>query len=232
MLCDVTFSTESAADLHAQPLQALLGIRGEHLRKRRQDAVASFKQKHLGVARPDAVEILGERVARELGNSTGKLDTGRSAANDRNPHSRRWRLGSSPSRHVQTREEAGTDQPRVFDGFEARRVARPFLMREIRVRRPGRDDESVIGDNLVTRQNDVAGVGINRRDFAEHDFDARIAPQHLADRFGDVGRRERGSRHLIEKRLEQMIIPAIDEGRGNARLAELRATSMPAKPAP
>ena len=39
----------------------------------------------------------------------------------------------------------------------------------------------------------------------------RLVPEHPADRRGDVGRAERGGRHLVEQRLEEVMVRAVDD---------------------
>ena len=54
-----------------------------------------------------------------------------------------------------------------------------------------------------------------------------------ADRRGDVGRTERGGRHLVEQGLEQVVIGAVDDrDLAPALAASARAAARPPKPAP
>jgi hypothetical protein len=47
--------------------------------------------------------------------------------------------------------------------------------------------------------------------FAEQDFRIFLFAQHLTQRPGNVGRRQRACRDLIKQRLEQMVVAAVDQ---------------------
>ena len=60
----------------------------------------------------------------------------------------------------------------------------------------------------------------------------RLVPEHRADRSGDVARVERGRGHLVEHRLKEVVVPAIDQGHPDRGALEPRAAYRPAKPPP
>ena len=55
---------------------------------------------------------------------------------------------------------------------------------------------------------------------AEKHLDVLLARQHAADRLGDIGRRQRRGRHLIEQRHEQVVVVAVDDRDVDLGLAE------------
>src|SRR6185295_1120353 len=61
-----------------------------------------------------------------------------------------------------------------------------------------------------------SSVHIHRFDVAQQHPDIRILREHRSNRRSNVGRTEAGHRHLIEKRLKQMVVPFIDQCHFNA----------------
>ena len=47
-----------------------------------------------------------------------------------------------------------------------------------------------------------------------------LAPQNMADRPGDLGRRKRRRRHLVQERLEAMVVLPVKERDRNGRAAQ------------
>ena len=59
-----------------------------------------------------------------------------------------------------------------------------------------------------------------------------MARQHAADRLGDIGRRQRRSRHLVEQRHEQVIVVAVDDDDVAISPAESSRAGEPAEAGP
>jgi hypothetical protein len=78
------------------------------------------------------------------------------------------------------------------------------------VRRAGRDHEEVVGEHAVI-EGDPAVVDIDRRRRGEQDARVGLLGERRADRIGDVARVERRRRDLIEQRLEQVVVTAVDQ---------------------
>src|SRR5271154_4711247 len=94
--------------------------------------------------------------------------------------------------------------------------------------RAGGDDERVVLDFSVAEYDSpFRSVDVNR--LSKQHLRVFLPPQNLAQRRGDVGRRERSRRHLIQQRLKKMVIAAINQrdvyrgvlqGLGEAEAAE------------
>src|ERR1700735_3628422 len=54
-------------------------------------------------------------------------------------------------------------------------------------------------------------LGVDRGSFSEHHASVALALQNIAERRSDIGWRKRARGHLVEKRLEEVIVAAIDE---------------------
>ena len=91
------------------------------------------------------------------------------------------------------------------------RDGRPFRVVEIGVVGAGRDDERVVGDRSAVGDQDLAPLGIQTDRLAEDDRRVALLAQDRAQRLGDVARRQRPGRDLVEQRLEQVEIAPVDE---------------------
>jgi hypothetical protein len=85
----------------------------------------------------------------------------------------------------------------------------PFIVAEIVIDGPGRQDQVVVGHRLIPGV-DTPGLGIDSRDLGQHDKDISLVAQNGADGLRDVGGRKRRGGHLVQKWLKQMVVIAID----------------------
>ncbi len=105
-------------------------------------------------------------------------------------------------------------------------------MAEIRMRRAGRDHQEVERDRSSLGPHH-AFCGIDADDFRHEHGRVFLPAQNVADRPGDLGGRQSRRRHLIEQRLEAMIVLPVDQrDRRPARRLSVWAVSSPPKPAP
>ena len=183
-----------------------LRIVGQTLRQGRKHARPGLEQDDARRARIDAAEILGDGVARDLGDGAGHLDAGRAGADD---HEREQPpplgLVVGQFRLLECQQDAAADAGGVLDALEARRHRRPFVMAEIGVRRAGRDDQRVVGDRARSDQ-DAPPRGIDAGHLRHQHGRVRLLAQDVPDRPGDIGRRQRGGRDLIEQRLKAVVV--------------------------
>ncbi len=112
-------------------------------------------------------------------------------------------------RALKGQQNAAADARRVFDALQARRELRPFVMAEIGMRRAGRDHELIVGDRGGGRLDLPIG-GVDAGHFRHQHGGIALAAQDGADRPGDLGGRERRGRHLIEQRLEAVMVLPVD----------------------
>ena len=93
-------------------------------------------------------------------------------------------------------------------------------MAEIGMPRAGGDDQvieadpAILGHHFIRRKIDVD-------DAIHEDGRVLLVPEDVADGCGDLSRRQAGGRYLIEQRLEEMIVAAIDDGHIGIRLAKV-----------
>ena len=89
-------------------------------------------------------------------------------------------------------------------------------MSEVRVRRPGGDDQRVVADGrrldvVDALKPDRACVRVDARDLALQDPDVGTLFEQGAQWVGDLPRRQRSGRHLIGQRLKEVEVAAIDQ---------------------
>ena len=123
------------------------------------------------------------------------------------------------------------DFGRVDDALEAGRLHRPLVMAEIGVVGPGRQDQIIVAEVDAVRAHDLL-LEIDALDFSEHHPDVRAPREDAPDRPRDIGGRKRGGRDLIEERLEEMVVPLVDDGDVEGPFARRLAAARPPKPAP
>ncbi len=139
--------------------------------------------------RIDIAEIGRERLAGELDDGAGELDTSRAATDDdeiEKPPSL-VRVGAR-LRALEGDEDLAPDVGRVLDLLQAGRDRLPFVMPEIGVPCARRDDQHVVADAPLA-ELDQARAGIDIGDAPEQHLGIALLAEYGADRHGDLGRR-------------------------------------------
>ena len=116
-------------------------------------------------------------------------------------------------------QDAAADLERVLEALETGRERLPVLVAEIGVARAGREHEVVVAEAAVF-QHELVRRDVDRHGLREQHAGVGLAAQDGADRVRDVGGREPGSRDLVEQRLEEMVVAAVDERHVHRRAAE------------
>ena len=151
---------------------------------------------------------------RELGDRAGQLDAGGAAADDRE------REELAPRAHVglafgalEREEHAPPDLEGVLEVLQARSVDLPVVVTEVRGLRADGEDQPVVRERLLRLVVDVDHTcfEVDVRDVSEHDTHVAVAGEDGADRGSDLSGRETGHRHLVEERLEEVIVRAVDQ---------------------
>ena len=76
--------------------------------------------------------------------------------------------------------------------------------------RAGGDDQRVVRELRAVEMNEPI-VDIEAADIAQQHFAVRLPLENRPQRRGDICRRQPAGRHLVQQRLKQMKIAAIDE---------------------
>ena len=163
--------------------------------------------------RVDGAEFVAQRLARDLRERARQLDAGRAAADQHErqqlalPRGSRLALGA-----LEGQQHATAHLERVLERLQSRRMRLPLGVTEVRVARAGADDQEVVVERRRRRTARRRRRSTSMRaDLAEQHADVARAAEHPADRRGDVARRQRRRRHLIEQRLKDVVIAPVEQ---------------------
>ncbi len=169
------------------------------------------------LARVDAPEVAVEACARQLGDLPGDLDTRRSASHDDEGHPGTAGFGVILGLgHLEGPEDAATQLEGVVDRLHSWCEARELVVTEVGLPCSGGDDQAV----ERMRASRVVGTGRGHRPLRqvkmghgrELDLDVVVLAQDPADRGRDLSLGEDSGRELVQQRLEQVIVDAVDQG--------------------
>jgi hypothetical protein len=163
----------------------------------------------------------GERLAGDLGDRAGHLDARRTAADHHEGQVlplaiARW-LALGP---LEGHEDAAPDRHGVVERLQTRRVLGPGVVAEVGVGHARGDDEGVVRQRRTLPQHELAVVESHAHDIVEQHPDVGLAAEDPADGRRDVGRRESGGGHLVEQRLEQVMVVSIENHDLHRRASE------------
>ena len=200
-------------DLDAEAFQRALRIGREIVGKARQHARAGLDQHDARLVGVDVAEVGRQRVARQFGDGAGEFDAGRAGADDDEGQQRGapLRIGLALGA-LEGDEDAPPQRGGVLERLQARRERLPFVMAEIGVPRAGGEHQRVVGHGVAVIEQHALAAGVDAGHVGEQGRDLRPVAQEIADRPGDLRGRQRGGRDLIEQRLEQMVVAAVDQG--------------------
>ena len=214
----------------ALAFQSRVRVGGERLRKGAEDSRRRFDQKDIGGPGIDAAEVAGEGVTGELRDGARHLHSRRAAADDHGCHQRLLLLGVGRhlgflERHQETRANLAS----ILDRLQAGRDLRPVVVPEVAVLGAGRNDQTIVCHGIAVGRQHGPAAEIDARDFRQHHVDVPIATQDLADRLGDIRRRQGGGGHLVQQRHEQVVVLPVDDGDADIGSAELGRAGQPGK---
>ena len=199
--------------VHAEIAETLLGLLAERGRVGRQDALAALDQDDDRLAGIDAPEITPEHVTLDLGQRAGELDARGPATHDHEVEIRlpRHRVGLHLG-ELEGEQDAPPHLERILDGLEPGREGRPVVAPEIGVVGPRGDDEPVVGECGAVGKRDPPGIHVNRHGVAQPHLGVSLTPEDRADGRGDVTGTECRRCHLVQHRLEEMVVVPIHHG--------------------
>src|SRR5262249_2494601 len=108
----------------------------------------------------------------------------------------------------------GSDRLGVIEALEARRMAREFVVPEVARAHAGRDHQ-IIERNLADAgarggRLNRAGSKVDSGDLRQEHAGVLLLRLELTDWRSDLGGREDRRRHLIEQRLKDVMVAAVD----------------------
>jgi hypothetical protein len=151
-------------------------------------------------------------MAGEFDHGAGQLDAGGPGADDDEGQQAAALLRvSGDLGALEGQQQAPADVGRVLDGLQPGRDRRPFVMAEIGMRRTGRQHQHIVRDRQVVAGAHHARRGVDPRHLGHHDREVALPAEDGADRPGDVARRQRRGCHLVQQRLEQVVVVAVHQ---------------------
>ena len=194
-----------------------------------------------------------QRPARDFGERAGKLHARRSAPDDDKRQQAALFAGAGGAlRRLERKQDPLPHLQRIVERLQSGRRCRPIVVAEVGVRRSSRKNQIVESDRVLVAlvdsgfsrtvapgfsrtliEHDDPPDRIDRLRVGEEDFHVLLPAQDPSNRRCHVGRRQRGGRHLIEQRLKQMVVMAVDQrdtdGRVPQRLSGGQTTKSAAK---
>ena len=215
---------------HAHGFEAPGGAGGERGGEGGQDARPGLDEHDAGAAGIDTAEVALHGEASEFCDGAGHLDAGGPAADEHESEQGLARglivfaLGGFVGG-----QNAVADFGGVGHGLQSGGEAREAVLAEVGVLHAGGEDEEVVTDALLASaaaaaaggfEHDLAPCGVHMRHGGEQDGGAPMCFEHLADGGGDLARHERGGGHLIEQRLEEVVVGFVDQRHAHRQALE------------
>ena len=216
--------------LDADLLQRALRIGGEVFGKAGENARAGLDQDDAGLVGVDVAKVRRQRVLGEVGDGSRHFDAGRAGADDDEGQQRRAprRIGLALGA-LEGDEDAPPQRGGILQRFQARRERLPFVVAEIGVAGAGGEHQRVIGQRIAVIEQHALSCRIDAADICEQRRHLLASAQQVADRPGDFRRRQRSGRDLVEQRLEQMMVAAVDQRDPDRRSGEAKGGLQPAE---
>ena len=198
--------------------------------------MAAVDEDDLRLRGVDATEVAGEPRACQLRDLTGHLDARRTAPDDDEGEPGAARVGVLlVLGHLEGPEDAAADLQGVVDRLHAGCVAGELVMTEVRLGGSGRDDQAVVlvGPDRVVGPPGRHGPSsqVEPGDRGHLHRHVVVAAQDVPNRWGDLPSREDAGRELVEQRLEEVVVPCVDERHVDGCPPEELRGEQPAEPA-
>ena len=121
--------------------------------------------------------------------------------------------------HLERAEHPAPDGQRVRDRLHPGRERGELVVPEVGLAHPGGDDQVVVaeldGSPSGRRAAHLRAAGSMPSHLGQHALDVLVPLEHLAQRGGDLPLGQDAGGALVEQRLEQVVLGAVDEGDGD-----------------
>ena len=137
--------------------------------------------------------------------------------------------------HLERAEDAPADLHRIVDGLHPRGVQGELVVAEVRLAGAAGHDQAVVGDLhrgvRRTGGHDDPPLEVEAGDLHELDPHVLGPAQDVSQRWGDLTGRQDPRRHLVQQRLEQVVVAAIEQRHVDGKVGQEPACGEPAEPA-
>jgi hypothetical protein len=144
------------------------------------------------------------------------------------------RRRASASAAASARSKAPKSQG-VVERLHARRLGPELVVTEVRGRRATRHDEAVVTDRQRRAELvgvDLAGADVDVLDLGQHHAHERVVAEDVTDGGRDLALREDAGRHLVEQRLKEVVVGAVDQRHPDGLPLEGAGGEQPTEAAP
>ena len=156
-------------------------------------------------------KVTSQSVLRNFRDRAGKLDSGRTAADDDEGEPGGTLAGIAFFLgHFKCHENAAADVEGILQTLEPGSDSRPVVVTEVRMGRTCGDDQVVVGDVLVT-DSDRSGLAINGASFTQDDRDVLLIPENRSDGGGNIRWIQGRGCDLIKQRLKEVMVAPVDD---------------------
>ncbi len=124
----------------------------------------------------------------------------------------------------------------VVDRLHPRGDQGVLVVAEVGLAGPGRDDQAVVGVVVAFARDRLRvhhpRLQVESRHLGQDDLHVLATAQHVAQHGRDLTGRHDAGRHLVEERLEQVVVPPVDQRDLDVGAESSRAAGRPPKPPP
>ena len=112
---------------------------------------------------------------------------------------------------LEGQQHATPDLGGVLYGLQPGRERSPLVVAEVGMRGPGCQDKVVVGHAGAARQAHLPRLGVDGNHLVHQHLGVFLMAQDGADGLRNIGRGKHRQRHLVEQRLEGVVILAVDD---------------------
>ena len=106
-------------------------------------------------------------------------------------------------------EHPATDLERILEALEPGRQRLPLVVAEVGMQGPGGDDQVVVPQAVAVVEVDHPALDIHTGCLRQDDLGVLRVAKDRPDGRGDVARIEARRRHLVEHRLEEVVVSPV-----------------------
>ena len=218
------------ADLDVLAPEDLRRHLAQPFRHRAEQPVRRLEQDDANVLHVQVREVLGEHQPDQLREGAGALDPRRPAAHHDEVQHGPAAVGIRLlHRRLEHAEHLVADRDGVLDLLQGEAVLLDGLEPEEVAGAAGREDQPVVGERPGPGAERAARE-VDAEHLREAEREVPLAAEDGAHRVGDVlGREPRGG-HLVEQRLEQVVVAPVDEGDAQRGAAQRPGGPQAAEP--
>ncbi len=158
-------------------------------------------------------ELVAQRVARDLGQRAGQFDAGGTTTDDGETQPRRLlcrvRFGLGT---LERQQQLAAQRDGIVQRLQAGRIIGPLVVAEVGVGGAGGQQQVVVVQRAAIGHADLPGLLVDGHHFAQPHFHIALVAEDVAQGCGDIRGGQAGSGHLVQQRLEQVMVAAVDQG--------------------